>query len=157
MRDPEEAARALTEIGRRQEQVIDKATIPPWFWFSIAGLMVVLGVGVDSHRPLVLAAGTTIFVVGTMVVSWRVAVSRQLQAKVHNDLLGPAGVLAILSFVGLVLVVALPTAFALQAAGYGHPATAGVLAGAIVMAALGPVLGRYLRRVMLANRAGTPR
>ena len=37
---PEEAARALTEIGQRQEQVIRLAVIPNWYWWAIAVLMV---------------------------------------------------------------------------------------------------------------------
>jgi hypothetical protein len=41
---PEEAARALTEIGRRQEQVIRLAVIPNWYWWAIAVLMVAFGV-----------------------------------------------------------------------------------------------------------------
>ncbi len=31
---PEEAARALTEIGQRQEQVIRLAIIPNWYWWA---------------------------------------------------------------------------------------------------------------------------
>ena len=37
---PEEAARALTEIDQRQEQVIRLAVIPTWYWWAIAVLMV---------------------------------------------------------------------------------------------------------------------
>jgi hypothetical protein len=154
---PDEAARALGEIGQRQEQVIELATIPDWFWRTIAVLMVVLAVAVDSHRPVFVAVGTVVFVVGVLLATGRVAIAGQRRARVRNDLLGPAAVLAILGFVAVVLAVSLPTAFLLKANGSGHPATFGVLAGAVVMALGGPVLGRYLRRTMMAHRAGEPR
>jgi hypothetical protein len=53
--------------------------------------------------------------------------------------------------------VALPTAFAFQAAGMRYPATLGVLVGAILMVVGGPWLMRILQRLMLARRAGSQR
>jgi hypothetical protein len=153
----DEAARALGEIGERQAQVIDQATIPGWFWGAVAALMVLLAVAVDTRRPMVVGAGTVIFVVGILVVVGAVAFAPQRRARLRNDLLGPTGVLAILGFVALVLLVSLPTSLWLQANGSGHPATFGVLAGAVVMAIGGPVLGRFLRHRMLGRRAGAPR
>jgi hypothetical protein len=48
-------------------------------------------------------------------------------------------------------------AFALRAAGVSHPATLACLAGGLAMGVGGPVLMRALRRIMLGNRAGSPR
>ena len=36
---PDDAARALTEIGHRQEQVINLSIIPNWYWWAMAVLM----------------------------------------------------------------------------------------------------------------------
>src|SRR4051794_38972107 len=154
---PDEATRALGEIGQRQEQVIEQATIADWYWRVVAGLMVILAAAVDTHRPAFVATGTGVFVVGLLVATGRGAIRPQRRARVRNELLGPAGVLAILGFVALVLLASLPLALLLQANSYGHPATFGVLAGAVVMAVGGPILGRYLRRTMMAHRAGAPR
>jgi hypothetical protein len=154
---PDEATRALSEIGQRQEQVIEQATIPDWYWRVVAVLMVILAAATDTRRPAVVASGVIVFVIGMLIATGRVALHPQRRARVRNTLLGPAGVLAILGFVALVLLVSLPVALVLQANGYGHPATFGVLAGAVVMAVGGPILGRYLRRTMLAHRVGAPR
>jgi hypothetical protein len=48
-------------------------------------------------------------------------------------------------------------AFALRGAGAHYPATWACLAGGLVMGLAGPVLNRWLRRVMLGNRAGSAR
>jgi len=52
----DEAAQALAEIQRRQQQVIDQATVPGWYWWSVGALMVVLAVGVDIRTPGALGA-----------------------------------------------------------------------------------------------------
>jgi hypothetical protein len=54
---PEEAARALTEIGQRQEQVIRLAVIPNWYWWAIAVLMVAFAAAVDTRPGLVVGIG----------------------------------------------------------------------------------------------------
>ena len=61
---PGEAAQALDEIQRRQQQVIDLAAIPVWYWWAIGGLMVVLGVGVDIRTPAAIGITVPVFVVG---------------------------------------------------------------------------------------------
>jgi len=154
---PDEAARALTEIGQRQEQVINLALIPTWYWWAVAGLMVGLSAAVDSHRPVAIGLGTSLFVLGILAVTGRVVFSAAWRAQLRNDLLGAGGVLAILGFVAIILAVSLPTAFALQAAGVRYPATVGVLAGAVLMVIGGPLLMRHLRRVMLSHRTGRQR
>jgi hypothetical protein len=154
---PDEAARALTEIRQRQEQVIKLAIIPAWYWWAIAGLMVGFTAAIDSHRPLAIGIGTSLFVIGVVTATVRVVIGGMRRTQPRNDLLGPIGVLAILGFVATVLAVSLPTAFALQAAGVRSPGTLGVLVGAILMVLGGPLLMRLLQRIMLAKRAGSQR
>jgi len=151
---PEEATVALTEIARRRAQVITLTVIPTWFWWAVAVLMVGFSAAVDSRRPLVIGIGTAVFVAGILIVTGRLVLGIVGRAQPRNDLLGPAGVLAILGFVAVILAVSLPTAFALRAAGFGHPATAGVLLGGVCMVVGGPMLTRYLRRRMLDDRSG---
>ena len=55
---PDEAADALTEIGHRQEQVIEITLIPKWFFWATAGLMVGFTAAVDSRVPLAIGIGT---------------------------------------------------------------------------------------------------
>lgn len=156
---PDEAAGALTEIARRREQAVALAIIPTWFWWAIAVLMVGFSAVVDTetHRPLVIGIATAVFVLGILLATGRLVLGMVRRAQPRNDLLRPTGVLAILGFVAAILAVSLPTSFALKAAGIRYPATAGILLGAVVMVVGGPMLMRYLRRLMLDNRAGYPK
>jgi hypothetical protein len=151
---PDEAAGALTEIARRRAQVVTLTTIPTWFWWAIAVLMIGFAVAVETRRPLVIGIATTAFVLGVLTVTGLFAFGIIQRAQPRNDLLRPKGVLAILGFVAAVLAVSLPTSFALDAAGARYPATVGVLLGGALMVVGGPLLTRYLRRLMLAGNAG---
>jgi hypothetical protein len=151
---PEEAARALAEIERRQEQVIRVVSIPAWYWWANAGLIVVLPAAIESGRPLVLGIGITVFVLGLLATIGMVVSGTVRHAQPRNGLVPPAGVLAILGFVAVVLAVTLPTAFALEAAGSRYPATLGSLVGGVLIVLGGPWLMRYLHRVMRANVTG---
>src|SRR5262249_30411530 len=130
---PDEASVALTEIARRRAQVVTLTIIPTWFWWAIAVLMVGFSAAVDTKRPVVIGIATATFTVGILIVTGRLVLGIVGRAQPRNDLLGPAGVLAILGFVAVILAVSLPTAFALKAAGFGHPATVGVLLGGVCM------------------------
>jgi hypothetical protein len=149
---PDEAAGALTEIARRRAQVVTLTIIPTWFWWATAVLMVGFSVAVDSRRPLVIGLATAAFVLGILIVTGRLVLGIIGRAQPRNDLVGPTGVLAILGFVAGILAVSLPTSFALKAAGAHYPATAGVLLAGVFMVVGGPLLMRYLRRLMLASR-----
>jgi hypothetical protein len=152
-----DAARALAEIRRRQQQVIDQATVPGWYWWAVGALMVVLAVGVDVRTPAAVGAAVPVFVVGLLSATG-VAVRGQFrQARLRNGLLDGRGVAAILGFVALIVGGTLGIAFALRAGGVHYPATLACLAGGIVMGLGGPALMRTLRRIMLGNRAGSPR
>jgi hypothetical protein len=151
---PDEAAGALTEIARRRAQVVTLMIIPTWFWWAVALLMVGFSVAVDTRRPVVVGIGTAAFVAGILGVTGRLVLGIVRHAQPRNDRLAPTGVLAILGFVAAILAVALPTSFALKAAGFAYPATVGVFLGAVVMVVGGPILMGYLHRLLLGERAG---
>ena len=151
----DDAAQSLVEIQRRQQQVIDQATVPGWYWWSVGALMVVLAVGVDIRTPAALGVAVAVFVIGLMSATAMVVRGQFLRARLRNGLLDGRGVVAILGFVALIVGCTLGLAFGLRAAGVPYPATLACVAGGIAMGLGGPVLMRTLRRIMLANRAGS--
>jgi len=153
----DEAAQALAEIQRRQQQVIDQATVPGWYWWSVGALMVVLAAGVDTRTPAALGGAVAVFVVGLLSATGVVVRSQFLQARLRDGLLDGRAVVAILGFVALIVGCTLGLAFGLRAAGVHYPATLACLAGGIALGLGGPVLMRALRRIMLGNRAGSTR
>ena len=155
--DPAEAARALAEIDRRQRQVIDNAALPNWYWWAVGGLMVVLAVGVDVRTGTSIGVAVPVFVVGMLVATGWVTIGAFRRALPRNDLLGGRGALGIVSFVLLSVGVTLAVTFGLRAGGVPYPATLGCLLGAVLLGCGGPVLARYLTRVMLNNRTGARR
>jgi len=153
----DDAADALAEIQRRQQQVIDQATVPAWYWWAVGGLMVVLAAGVDTRTPGAVGGAVAVFVVGLLSATWVVVRGQFRQARLRNGLLDGRGVMAILGFVAVIVGCTLGLAFALRAAHVHYPATLACLAGGVAMGLGGPVLMRTLRRIMLGNRAGSPR
>jgi uncharacterized membrane protein YkvI len=152
-----DAARALAEIQKRQQQVIDRAAVHAWYWWAVGALMVILGVGVDIRTHLALGITIPVFVIGLLLAT-AITVSGQVRdTKVHGGLLDGRGVMAILGFVALVVGCTLGVAFSLRAAALSYPATIGSAAGGLVMGLGGPVLNRKLRGIMLGNRAGVRR
>lgn len=152
-----DAASALIEIDRRQRQVIALAALPNWYWWAVGGLMVVLAAGVDVRTATSIGIAVSVFVVGMLAVTGTVTLGAFRRALPRNDLLGPRAVLGILGFVGTTVGGVLAIAFSLRAAGVPFPATLGCLAGALAMGLGGPVLARYLTRVMLSNGTGARR
>ena len=154
---PEEAARALTEIGQRQEQVIRRAVIPNWYWWAIAVLMVTFAAAVDTRPGLVVGIGIAVFVAGVLTTTGSMVFRAVGSAQPRNDLLGSGGVVAILGFVAGTVGVSLAVAFTLKASGVADPATIGVSVAAVLLVVGGPMLMRYLQGRMLANRSGSRR
>jgi hypothetical protein len=152
---PEEAARALNEIGQRQEQVILQAIIPTWYWWAIAILMVMFAAAVETRQELVVAIGVAVFVAGVLTTTGWMVVRAVRSAQPRNDLLGPSGVVAILGFVALTVGVSLAVGFILKASGVSYAATLSVAVTAVMLGVGGPLLMRYLQGLMLANRSGT--
>lgn len=153
---PDEAAQALAQIRDRQEQVIDVAMIPTWYWWLIGGLIVLMGASVESGNGVVIGVGTGIFVLG-LVSGTLWVVRRGLQVQVRNDLLGARGVGLILGFVALTVAVSLGVAFTLRAADVAYAATWGNATAAVMLVLGGPQLNRALRKIMLDRRTGGAR
>ena len=151
---PGEAADALAEIRRRQEQVIDRAIVPAWYWWAVGALMVVLAVGVDTRTDLALGITIPVFVAGMLAATGTAVRGQFRDARVHGGLLDVTGVMAILVFDAFIVGGTIGIAFAFRAAGVSYPATSACAVGAVAMGVGGPVLNRQLRRIMLGNRAG---
>jgi hypothetical protein len=154
---PEEAAQALTEIRQRQQQVIDLAVLPTWYWWAIGALTVVLAAGVDTNTPVAIGTTVAVFVLGILSATGWVVAGTLRHAQLRNGLLDRRGVAAILGFVALTVGITLGISFPLRATGVSHPATLAAVVGGLGMGIGGPILMRLLRRIMLANRAGSPR
>lgn len=154
---PAEAAQALADIRLRQQQVIDLAMIPAWYWWTVGGLMVVLGAGVDSHAPAAIGLTVSVFVAGLLAATGWVVGRAFRHAQLRNGLLDGRGVLAILGFVALIAGGTIGLAFWLRSAGVPQPATWACAAGGVVMGLGGPLLMRGLRAIMLGNRTGVSR
>ena len=154
---PDEATRALAEIGQRQEQVIKLAAIPHWFWWAVGVLMVGFSAAIESKRPVAIAIGTMVFALGITATTGYVVIGGWRRAQVRNNLLGPSGALAIVGFAAISVGVSLAVAFGCRAAGFDYPGTLGAVVGAVLMVTGGPLLTRHLHGVMLANREGNRR
>lgn len=153
----DEAAAALSAVQERQRQIVDQAQLPTWYWSAIGALMVAFAATVDSYRnhPVVIGVSVAIFVAAVLsLTGW--AIRRVARAQVSGHILGARGVLAILAFIGAVIGISLAAAFAFQARGLTHPATAGVTVGAVLLALGGPRLMSYLRRQMLVRARTMP-
>jgi hypothetical protein len=154
---PDEAARALAEIGHQQEQVIKLTAIPTWFWWATGVLMVGFSAAVESKRPVAIAIGAVVFALGITGAVLYVSIGTYRRAQVRNNLLGAGGALAIGGFVAVTVGVSLAIAFGVQATGFDYPGTLGSAVGAALLVIGGPLLVRHLHGVMLANRAGSQR
>jgi hypothetical protein len=152
---PQEAARALTEIGQRQEHVIRLAVVPNWYWWAIAVLMVAFATAVDTGQGLFVGIGTAVFVAGVLITTGAMVFRAVRSAQPRNDLLGPGGVVAILGFVAVTIGVSLAIAFTLTASRVSYAVTIGVSVTAMMLVVGGPMLMGYRQGRMLANRSGS--
>jgi hypothetical protein len=160
--EPADAANALSEIGRRREQVIRRAereAFPGWYWWANAVLMIALAAAVESRRGVVLGIGITLFVAGSLVLN--VPASRAARAAApRRDLFGPRyvrGVLVRLATLIAVLVgVMLATMLSLIAAGVPYPGTIAAAVTAVPFAVGWQMLMRY-ETAHLLRRSGSQR
>ena len=91
-----DAARSLAEIRRRQQQVIDQAAIPGWYWWAVGALMVALAAGVDTRTPAALGAAVPVFTIGILAATGAATRGQFRQARLRNGLLDGRAVAAIL-------------------------------------------------------------
>jgi hypothetical protein len=146
----------LAEIRRRQGQVIEAVLVPGWYWWVVAAGMIAIGTAADTKRPVVLAIAipVAVLVIAGLTVGMIVGAYRKVQ--VHSaTMLGSRGAIAIVGLDWLVVGVSLGTAFGLRAAGSRIPGTIGTIVGAVVLVIAGPAVMRYLRGLMLSQRAGS--
>jgi FtsH-binding integral membrane protein len=155
---PEEATTALAEIRQRQETVIDAVLVPAWYWWVVAAGMVAIGAATDSRSATVLAVVIPVAVVVIAALTAVMIFGAWRRAQVRSsDLLGDRGALAIVGFVWLVVGLTLGIGFGLRAAGAHLPATIATAVGGAALVVGGPLLMRWLRRIMLGNRTGGSR
>jgi hypothetical protein len=146
--DPGEANSALSEIGRRQGEVIDQSLVPAWYWWAVALPTVGLGVVVDTRNAVAIASAALVFALGAALLTAWVIVGGLRGVKVHDALLGPRGAGLIVAFVGLLVGGTIGLAFVMQAANVPDPATISTIACGIALVLGGPALMRSLRRLM---------
>ena len=147
-----EAAAELAEIQRQQGQVIKAVLVPGWYWWAMAAAIVAYGAARDSG-DLVVQAITIPLAVLTMAVPTGAmipAVRRRVQVNSAAQP-GGRGAAAIFGMIVLVDGVIVGTAIGLAAAHAAYPATIGTAAGAAVLVIAGPLVNRYLRRLMLSQ------
>jgi hypothetical protein len=155
--EPADAARALSEIGRRREQAIRRAAAPPrWYWWASAVLATAFAVDIDSQHGALFWAGAALFAVGTLAVN-ALVLFRRARAPLHPGLAAPGSAARMLpwaaALVAAVAGVTLGTGLSLVAARVPYPATIAVAAGMAVVAAGGQALTRYNTDV-LVRRSG---
>jgi len=146
------AAAELAEIQRRQQQVIKAALVPVWYWWVMAAAIVAIGAARDSHDRVVLAITIplAVLVIAGLIAATIPGVRRHV--RVHSATIpGARAALAITGLIVLVNAVTIATAASLAANRVPHPLTIGYAAGAAVLVIAGPLLNRYLGRLMLSN------
>ncbi len=155
---PDEATSALAEIRQRQGNVIDAVLVPAWYWWAVAAGMVAIGAAVDTRDAVVLAVviPAAVVLIAALTAGMIFGAYRHAQVR-SSELLGSRGALAIVGFVWLVVALTLGIGFALRAAGSHLPATIATAAGGAALVTGGPFVMRWLRKIMLGNRAGEAR
>jgi hypothetical protein len=150
--EPADAARALSEIGWRREQVIRRKVFPGWFWWAHAALIIMLTACMESGRGVLLWIGVAVFVIGGFVIDW--PVSRAARAAAPRRGLAGLGttrrtLIGLATFVAVLLGVLVTTALSLRAAGVPYPATIAATVTATVFAVAGRLLVRYEQAVQV--------
>lgn len=153
---PEDAASALTEIRRRQGQVIEAVLVPAWYWWVVAVAMVGIGAAADYRHTVVLAVVIPVAVLIIAGVTGGMIFGAYRHVRVRDaEMLGGRGAVVIVALVWLVVGLTLGIGFGIRALGWHAPATIATAVGGAVLVFAGPQVMRYLRRIMLASRAGT--
>jgi hypothetical protein len=158
--DPADAARALSEIGRRREQVIQRTAVPRWYWPATAVLMIALAADMESGRGTLHLTGDALISAGVLAINGLMLFRKARQARgatlhpaliargtVARMLAGEAAHLAVVAGVGLA------TWFSLKAAGVPYPATIATAVAMAVYVVGGPAVARY-NTALLVRRSG---
>jgi hypothetical protein len=160
-----QAAAELAEIRRWQERVIKAALVPVWYWWAMAAAIVGYGAARDSGNLVVQATVIPLVVLVVAVLIGATIPELRRRIKVHGGA-PPRAAAAVFGMIVLVNAVAISTAASLANARDSYPFTIGCAAGAAVLVIVGPLVNRYLRRLMLgqvrqqisgaSQAAGTP-
>ena len=155
-----EAAAELAEIQRRQEQVIKAVLVPVWYWWVIAAAIVAIGAARDSGTLVVQATVIPLAVLVMVVLTGVMIPEVRRRVQVHTPQTDGRAAAAIFAMILLVNGVIIGLAISLAAAHVPHPVTIGCAAGAAVLVITGPLVNRYVRRLMLRQarqqRTGAP-
>jgi hypothetical protein len=147
-----EAAAALAEIQRRQGQVIKAVLVPGWYWWVMAAGMIAIGTARDSGD--LLAQAITIPLAALVIAVLIGATIPGVRRRVQVNSATQPDARAAAAIIGLILLVdgaILGTAASLAAARAPYPGTIGTAAGAAVLVIAGPLVNRYLNRLMLSQ------
>jgi hypothetical protein len=143
---PEDAARALIEIGQRREQVIRRVAIPNWYWWALSILTIAITAADESRHWLILWIAIAVFVASTLAATGR-QLFLALAAPPRRDLARPVSGITILvgitTFAAVVVGVTLAVGLTLKAAKVPYPGTISAAAAAVPLVIGGPVLTRY--------------
>jgi hypothetical protein len=153
--DPTDAARALSEIERRREQVIRRKVFPRWWWWAYAVLITAFSAAVESGRGALIWISIAAFVACSLIID--VPVRRAARAAAPRRGLGARKALTgLAAFVAGLLGVGLATGLSLRAAGVPHPGTIAAAASGVLFAVVGPLLVRY-EADLLVRQTGSQR
>ncbi len=151
---PADAARALSEIDQRREQVIRRRVFPGWWWWAYAVVITAFSAAVESGG-VVLWVALAVFVAVSLVLD--VPVRRAARAAAPRRGLGARQTLiGLAAFVVGLLGVGLATGLSLKAAGVPHPGTISAAVTGVLFAVGGPLLVRY-EQDMLVRRSKSQR
>lgn len=149
-----DAARSLEQVRRHQSQVVDSVLVPKWYWWAVASLTVGLCAVADAHDPVLTGVAAVAYAMAVTALSVAFVLGLRRHVRINSEMLGPAGAVSIVVFVGALVGGTLAVAFSLQAAGDRYPATISSVVTALGLVAGGPLLMKRLRRVMLARGSG---
>ncbi len=146
-----EAAAELAEIQRRQEQVIKAVLVPAWYWWVIAAGIVAIGAARDTGDLVVQAITIPLAALVMAVLTGAMIPELRRRVKVHTPQTSGRAAAAIIGMIVLVDGVIVGTAASLAAAHLRYPGTIGCAAGAAVIVIAGPLVNRYVRRLMFSQ------
>jgi hypothetical protein len=143
-----EARLALNAIELRRQQVIAEIDVPSWYWLSVSGGWVVLGVLAQFAPSWATVVGTVAFGAVHSAVAPRVLSGRHASphVSVHSDLVSHRVPALVIGFLILMTIITVGLAMILNADGARHAALlASVVVAALVLVG-GPRLMDVVRR-----------
>jgi hypothetical protein len=149
-----EARLALSSIEQRRQQVIAEIDVPQWYWISVAGGWIVLGVLADYGSAWATIVGTVVFGAVHAAVAPRVLSGRHgsPQLSVRDDVVSRRVPGLVIGFLILMTIVTVAFALIANADGARHSAILASVVVALVVLLGGPRLMDLVRR-----RTGTHR